>query len=167
MRARIALPALAVLSLATAAFADPAPGTIMKVTPPNEAKPAAAGHEDPGIMCAQKYRTQAYQLTEFGALLKLTPAQKPLFMEWRKARLEMYQLVPCPEPSIGLDVPAPKRIENQMTLVNATLEGLKKELPATQALYAALTPEQRAVFDGPMKIKRVAAPPPAAPAPSH
>ncbi|HTT96622.1 MAG TPA: Spy/CpxP family protein refolding chaperone [Rhizomicrobium sp.] len=166
MRARYALPILSALSFATAAFADPAPGTIMKVTPPN--KSAEGGKVDPSVVCAQKYRLQAAELTMLGASLKLTDAQKPVFATWRKTRLDLFQAIPCPEPSLGLDVPAPKRVENQITIMNATMAGLRKELPATQALYAALTPEQRAIFDGPIKL---AAPPPAAPnaapAPSH
>ena len=170
MRARYALPILAALSFTTTAFADPAPGTIMKVTPPGDSKtePAEGGKVDPSAMCAQKYRIQASQMTQLGAMLKLTEAQKPVFAAWRKVRLDMFQEVPCPQPSFGLDVPAPKRIENEITIVSATLDGLRKELPATQTLYAALTPEQRVIFDGPIHSKLV--PPPAqppAPAPSH
>ena len=60
---------------------------------------------------------------------------------------------------MGFDVPAPKRVENQIVVMAATLDGLRKELPATQALYDVLTPEQRAVFDGPIRVATV--PPPA------
>ncbi|MEI9932856.1 MAG: hypothetical protein WDM89_20545 [Rhizomicrobium sp.] len=55
----------------------------------------------------------------------------------------------------------PDRIHNQITMVSATLDGLRLEYPAAKAFYAVLTPEQRAILDGPMKM----AMPPAAPPP--
>jgi hypothetical protein len=154
MRALIALPFLAVLSFASAAAADPPSNMVMKVAPAGE-KPAQA---DAAVMCVHKYQMQAAQLGQLGAMLKLTDAQKPVFAAWRKARLDMFEGVPCPEPSMGFDVSGPKRIENQIAIMSAMLDGLHKELPATQALYKALTPEQRAVFDGPIKMST--APPP-------
>ena len=163
MRALIALPLLAALSLASSALAEAPANTIMKVTPPAEKQAPV----DPAVMCVHRYQMQAAQLTQLGARLKLTDAQEPVFAAWRKTRLDMFQGVPCPEPSMGFDVSAPKRVENQIAIMAATLDGLRKELPATQVLYNALTPEQRAVFDGPI---RVAAVPPAAndkPQPAH
>ena len=52
-------------------------------------------------------------------------------------------------------------------MMNATMEGLRKELPPTQALYNVLTPEQRAIFDGPMKSPAVPPPAPLPPAGNH
>lgn len=164
MRAIIALPILAVLSFAPAALAEAPANTIMKVTPPGEKQNPV----DPAVLCVHKYQMQAAQLGQLGAMLKLTDTQKPVFAAWRKTRLDMFQGIPCPEPSMGFEVSAPKRVENQITIMTATLEGLRKELPATQALYNVLTPEQRAVFDGP--IRAGAVPPPAAndkPQPAH
>jgi hypothetical protein len=163
MRALIVVPFLAVLSFAPALAAEAPANTIMKVTPPAEKQTPV----DPAVMCVHKYQTQAVQLSQLGAMLKLTDAQKPVFAAWRKSRLDMFQGVPCPEPSMGFDVPAPKRVENQITIMTATLDGLRKELPATEALYNVLTPEQRAVFDGPIRSGAV---PPAAnggPQPAH
>ena len=163
MRAFIALPILAALAFAPAALAEAPANTIMKVTPPAEKQ----GPVDPAVMCVHKYQMQAAQLTQLGAMLKLTEAQKPVFAAWRKARLDMFQGVPCPEPSMGFDVPGPKRVENEIAIMSATLDGLRKELPATQALYNVLTTEQRAVFDGPIRVGMV--PPPATdkPQPAH
>jgi len=159
MRAPLAV--LALLFLAGPALADPLPGTILKVTPPGEKQSPA----DAMVLCTHKYHVQAAQLTQLGATLKLTAAQKPVFAAWRTARLEMFQETPCPEPSTGFDVPAPKRVENQITILSAMLDGLRKELPATRALYDVLTPEQRAVFDGPIRVGMV--PPPAAAKPQQ
>jgi hypothetical protein len=155
MRARFALPILTALSFATAAFADPAPGTIMKVTPPDSQKEAGRAE----LECRARYKMQLANLGMLGGALKLTPAQKPVFDAWRLSRLDLSKATPCPPLPTGLGIPAPERIQNQITILSATLEGLRKELSATQALYKALTPEQRVIFDGPIKM---AAPPPAA-----
>lgn len=156
MRALLALPLLAVLSCTTAALADPAPGTIMKVTPPEKQKEIGRAE----LECRMSYKLQLANLGMLGNALKLTPAQKPVFDAWRLSRLDLAKSTPCPPLPTGLEVPAPQRIENQITILSATLDSLHKELPAAQALYKALTPEQRAIFDGPIKM---AAPPPAAP----
>jgi Spy/CpxP family protein refolding chaperone len=163
MRAFIALPILAALSFASTALADPPANTIMKATPPEEKQAPV----DPAVMCVHRFQMQAAQLTQLGARLKLTDAQKPVFAAWRKTRLDLFQGVPCPEPSTGFEVSAPKRVENQIAVMAAMLDGLRKELPATEALYNALTPEQRAVFDGPIRVATV--PPPAndKPQPAH
>ena len=152
---------LAALTFASVARADPPASTIMKVTPPGESKPNAADSNspvDPAVMCTHRYQMQAFQLTQLGARLKLTEAQKPVFAAWRKTRLDMFQGVPCPEPPMGFEVSAPKRVENQIAIMAAMLDGLRKELPATKTLYNALTPEQRAVFDGPI-LERAVPPP--------
>jgi Spy/CpxP family protein refolding chaperone len=161
MRALTALPFLVTLSFVSPAFAEAPANTIMKVTPPGEKQTDAAA------LCAHKYRTQASQLAQLGAMLKLTDAQRPVFAAWRKARLDMFQEAPCPEPSLGFDVPAPKRVENQITILSATLDGLRKELPATEALYNALTPEQQAVFDAPIRVGTVPPPVNDKPQPAH
>jgi hypothetical protein len=143
----------------TTALADPAPGTIMKVTPPGEQSIS----DQVRRQCAMGYKIQLAQMGHLAAALKLTAAQKPVFESWRAVRLDLWRASPCPPLATGLEVPAPERIKNQITLASATLEALRKELPATQALYDTLTPEQRAIFDGPIKM---AAPPPAAPPPA-
>ena len=154
MRALTALSIFAGLSFASATLADPPANTIMKVTPPAEKQAPV----DPAVMCVHRYQMQAAQLTQLGARLKLTEAQKPVFAAWRKTRLDMFQGVPCPEPSMGFNVSAPKRVENQIAVMAATLDGQRKELPATQTLYNALTPDQRAIFDGPIREGMVPSP---------
>ena len=159
MRRFSALPILAALTLASAALADPPASTIMKVTPPGESKTAV----NPAIVCTHKFQIQLVQLGQLQTALKLTDAQKPVFENWKKIRLELWRAIPCPALPMGLETPAPKRLENEIAMMTATADGLRKELPPTQALYNVLTPEQRAIFDGPMKMP--AAPPPAAPPP--
>jgi len=156
MRARSALPILAVLSFATAAWAEAPANTIMKVTPPGAQKEVGQAE----LQCRMMYKRQLANLGMLGSALKLTPEQKPVFDAWRLSRLDLSKATPCPALPTGFEVPAPQRIQNQITMLSATLESLRKELAAAQVLYKALTPEQRAIFDGPIKM---AAPPPAAP----
>jgi Spy/CpxP family protein refolding chaperone len=167
VRSVLALSALVLGASAQAAPAEAPANTIMKVAPPDQAKNAEM---DAAVVCTHRTQMQIAQIGALEAQLKLTAAQKPVFDTWRRSRVDLQRVMPCPSLPMGLEVPAPKRVENQMTTMSATLEGLKRELPATQALYKVLTPEQKAVFDGPMHM---AAPPPAAaekpaaPAPVH
>ena len=154
---RAVLPVLALLALATAAFAEPPPNTIMKVTPPGPGSDTAKA-------CVHDYQVRLSHLGELGARLKLTAQQQPLFDAWRKVMVESFHAMPCPPPPTGLSVPAPERVANQLKMLGVMLDGLQREKPAVEALYAALSPAQRAIFDGP-----VAAPPekPAPPPQAH
>jgi hypothetical protein len=145
---------LSVLAFTAPAFADPPPGTVMKVTPPQ-------ANADVGRMCLVRYEMEVAQVGHLKTALTLTPAQAPLFETWRGVHLEVIHNLPCPAPAMGLDVPAPRRMVNQITALTASLEALRKEQPATEALYQALNPAQRAIFDGPKQ----GVPPPKAPPP--
>jgi hypothetical protein len=140
---RAVISILAVLSFAAAAAAQPPPGTIMKVTPPGPSTEAAKA-------CVQDFQLRVSRLGELGARLKLTAQQKPLFDAWRKVMVEAFHAMPCPPPPTGLNAPAPERIANQIKVLGITLDGLHKERPAVEALYAVLSPDQRAIFDGPV-----------------
>jgi hypothetical protein len=132
--------ALAFLAISTAALADPPANTIMKVAPPPP---------DAKRLCMLRIEIETAQLGHLGSALTLDAAQKPLFEAWRKIHLDVVRALPCPSPRTGLDVPAPQRLENQITLLSANLDALRREQPATDALYAALNPSQRAIFDAP------------------
>lgn len=164
MRARSALAFLAALSFATAAFAEAPANTIMKVAPP-ATNPKAAGQQ-----CARNYELTIARTNMLETSLNITPQQKPVFDAWKKVRLTQWKAVPCPSLPMGLDVPVPQRLTNQITMMSATLDGLRKEQPATEALYNVLTPEQRALFDGPVKMAMPAPAPgakPSAPPAAH
>lgn len=136
-----ALTVLAVVSLVvTSAIADPAPGTIMKAVPPAP---------DAVKLCLINYQKRVTMLGGLAAKLKLTVQQQPLFDAWRKTMIEITHASPCPAPPTGMGVATPERLNNQIKMLEVTLEGLRKEQPAADALYAALTPDQRAIFDGP------------------
>jgi hypothetical protein len=124
-------------------MADPPPGTIMKVTPPGPSAEAVKA-------CIQQYQLRIARIGGLAAQLKLTPEQKPLFDAWRKVMVDYFHATPCPPPATDLSVPAPERISNQIRMLGMTLDGLRREQPAVEALYAKLSPAQRAMFDGPV-----------------
>ena len=144
MRALIVLPVLAVLSFATAALADPPPGTIMKVTPP-----AQGTMPLPEKICALQIERNMAMLGQLEKALVLTEKQKPLFDAWMKTRVEVMHAWPCPAPSTGADVPTPTRMEREEKLLTIELDALHREKPLVTAFYESLTPAQRQTFDGP------------------
>lgn len=146
------LPALVV---SAAALAEPAPGTIMKATPPGQQQQRLTPRE----MCRRMFEMKVGRVGQMAEAMKLTEAQKKLFEAWRKVRLEVDSAWPCPLPAIGSDVPTPKRLDSQITVLRFEVEALEKEKPVATALYDALTQEQRAIFDDPARAM-----PPAPPA---
>jgi hypothetical protein len=144
---------LAVLAFAGTALADPTPGTIMKVTPPADA--------DADRICHLHVEMDMAQIGHLKAALKLDAAQETVFEAWRKVHAEAVHSLPCQPLATGLNIPIPERMRNQITAMAAELAALRKEEPATDALYQALRPEQRAIFDGPKQVT----PPPKAPPP--
>jgi hypothetical protein len=155
---RIAL-ALAFLAISTAAPADPPANTIMKVVPPQDKAQTTR-------VCIMRVEMEIAQVGHLGAALALDASQKTLFETWKKIHLDVLRGLPCPPPPTGLDVPAPQRMKNQIELITATLEALRKEQDSTAALYDALAPAQRAIFDGPKQGVPPPSPKPDAP-PAH
>ena len=150
MRIAFSLSLLAVLA-SVAALADPPPGTIMKVTPPGpNAVPL------PQKICAMQLERNMAMLAQLEKALALTAQQKPLFDAWKKTRVEVMRAWPCPVPSTGPDVPTPTRLDRDEALLTTELEALRKEKPLVGALYEALSPEQRATFDGPPRPAQLA-----------
>jgi hypothetical protein len=145
VRALSVLPILAVLSFASAAIADPPPGTIMKATPP-----AANGTlPDVAKICVMQFQQSVATLGVLEQALALTDKQKPLFDSWKKARVETMHGWPCPKPATGPDVPTPLRLDREASLLAYEVDALHREKPLVAALYEALSPEQRTTFDHP------------------
>ena len=157
---RTVLPVIAVLVLSTAALADPPANTIMKVSPPN------APAMDPAKICAMQLEQSVATLGLLEKALTLTDKQKPLFDTWRTTRIETMRGWPCPRPSTGVEVPTPTRLDREEKLLSYELDALRKEKPLIAALFDALSPEQRAIFDNPAAAVRPA-PGQAGPAPAH
>jgi len=109
----------------------------------------AAWHKE---RCADHYAGLAGQLAFLEAKLNLTDAQRGPWNAWREARLAdaakardacvaAVPATPGARPTI-LDREA--QMEQHLS---ARLAGLQARRPALEALYAVLTPEQKAIFD--------------------
>ncbi|MBO0737646.1 MAG: Spy/CpxP family protein refolding chaperone [Alphaproteobacteria bacterium] len=108
---------------------------------------------DPKERCEERLARRAGWRAYMGAKLDLTPEQQPLWdkvqsaaqAEEQKERQLCGMLKEGGEPTL-LD-----RLDRRQQFLSARLEGLQSAKPALQALYQALTPEQRAILDRPWR----------------
>ncbi len=111
--------------------------------------------KDPGArpqhFCAERYARKAAHLAYLEAKLNLTDQQKPAWTKWHQAKMDAAekQRAAClqrdrsgDEHETALDREA--QIEKRLT---TRLQELQASHPALQAIYEALTPEQRVLFD--------------------
>jgi hypothetical protein len=147
VRALSLLPIVIVLSFASASIADPPANTIMKVTPPDP----NGTRSDAAKICLMQFQQNVATLGVLEQSLALTDKQKPLFDSWKKTRIGTMHGWPCPRPATGPDVPTPLRLDREESLLVYEVDALHKERPLVAALYEALSPEQRTIFDRPMR----------------
>ena len=108
---------------------------------------------NPQQKCIDRLAWRAARLAYVEAKLDLTPEQRPLWDKVQavaqsaeqKERQLCGQLTPSPEATVL------ERIDRAQQFLSARLEALQAAKPAVQALYQALTPEQREVFDHPFR----------------
>jgi hypothetical protein len=108
---------------------------------------------DPQQRCIDRLAWRAARRAYVEAKLDLTPQQRPLWdrveavahSEEQKERQLCRQLTPPAEATV-LD-----RLDRAQQFLSARLDALHAAKPAIQALYQALTPEQRAIFDHPFR----------------
>ena len=106
---------------------------------------------DPKERCEERLAWRAAMRAYTESKLDLTPEQHPLWdkvesiaqSEQQKERQLCAALKPRDE-TTALD-----RLDRMQQFLSARLEALQAAKPAVQALYQALTPEQRAIFDHP------------------
>jgi Skp family chaperone for outer membrane proteins len=153
-RIRIALAAAAIAACATAALAQtagnngPAPA------------PTPYGHHDPIArmknMCTEHFARSVGRMAYLEAKLQLTPDQQPLWANWRQAMATgaEKQRDDClaDVPAAGTKPTALDRDAHIEKMMAAKVETLQAARPALEALYASLTPDQRASFDRPMSM---------------
>ena len=101
--------------------------------------------------CTERYARKAAHLAYLEAKLNLTDQQKLAWTKWRQAKMDAAdkRRTAClardwskDEQETALDREA--RVEKWLT---ARLQELQASRPALQALYDALSPEQKVVFD--------------------
>jgi hypothetical protein len=110
-------------------------------------------HRDPKERCEERLAWRAAMRAYAEAKLDLTPEQRPLWdkvesiaqTEQQKER----QLCAALKP--GGDTTMLDRLDRMQQFLSTRLEALQAAKPAVQALYQALTPEQRAIFDHPFR----------------
>jgi hypothetical protein len=108
---------------------------------------------DPKERCEERLAWRAAMRAYTESKLDLTPEQHPLWdkvasiaqSEQQKKRQLCAALKPRDETTV-LD-----RLDRMQQFLSARLEALQAAKPAVQALYQALTPEQRAIFDHPFR----------------
>jgi len=108
----------------------------------------------PQAWCEERLARRAGLRAYIAAKLDLTAAQRPL---WRKvqeaarseARAER-QL--CDAMKSGAETSVIDRLDRMQRFLTVRLDGLKKAKPAVEALYKALTPEQRKIIDHPFRM---------------
>jgi hypothetical protein len=110
-------------------------------------------HRDPKERCEERLAWRAAMRAYTEAKLDLTPEQRPLWdrvesiaqSEQQKER----QLCAALKP--GGDTTMLDRLDRMQQFLSTRLEALQAAKPAVQALYQALTAEQRAIFDHPFR----------------
>ncbi len=105
-------------------------------------------------MCADRSARAAAQFTYLEERLKLTAAQKPLFDRWKtavqsdRAAAQADCTKPRPAPTANAQrLTLPERNARMEDALKARLASLQKTRPAQEALYNALTAEQKQVLD--------------------
>jgi hypothetical protein len=112
-----------------------------------------AANWNPQQRCIDRLAWRAARHAYVEAELDLTPQQRPLWDkvqaisqdEAQKERQLCRQLTPAPETTM-LD-----RLDRAQQFLSARLDALQAAKPAVQALYQALTPEQKQIFDHPFR----------------
>ncbi len=145
------LAAAAAISIlcGTAAWAQPQPGSDPVSAPATHMQEPVARHAE---RCGNHYARVAAGLAFLEAKLNLTEAQRTPWNAWRQARLDDAAKV---RDTCVADVPAhpdtpPTVLEREAhreKAMSARLAGLEARRPALEALYAVLTPDQKATFD--------------------
>jgi hypothetical protein len=137
----------------TGAFAHTAPAG--DAHPPTLTTPVGP-HRDRATMarrmkefCADGYARAVGRLAYVETRLALTPAQEPLFDHWKTVKLAAAaaRRDSCATPRKPGKHGILERMHHEEARLQNRLSALEKEQPALTSLMAALTPEQRRLFD--------------------
>jgi len=151
-RKLIAASFVAVLSTSPIAFAQTA-SSIPPAQAPRQTE--SQGNEQHQRFCTERYARTAGRLAYLEARLELTAEQRPLWEKWHDAAISGadQQRALCRQSPFGSDT-RPTIVQRyahfgQMTAARA--QSLQTAQPALEALYQALSPEQRGVLDRPAR----------------
>lgn len=108
---------------------------------------------DPKERCIDRLARHAARRAYVEVELDLTDAQRPLWDKLesiaRSAQQKARQL--CDQLKAGRAATMLDRMDRAQAFLSARLAALQSAKPAVQALYQALTPEQKAIFDRPFR----------------
>jgi Spy/CpxP family protein refolding chaperone len=136
----IAAAVLATLGLAAVAQPAPAPAPYGAAAP--QARPDAAGRHDPAKWQAR----MAERLARFKQKLQITPAQEGAWAAWTAA-IQPPANMKRPDRAEFEKLTTPERIDRMRALRAERMARMDKRGDATKTFYAALSPEQKRVFD--------------------
>jgi hypothetical protein len=128
------------------AQADAAPAALQP-----EAAPQRDGARMHGRFCQNMVARKAGKIAFLETKLQLTPAQAPLFAQWKQVSLDMARqhegdcTARSSQPRTGRG-DAVERLNRQENRLKRRLADIETERPALTALYAALTPAQQQDF---------------------
>jgi LTXXQ motif family protein len=110
-------------------------------------------HRDPKERCEERLAWRAAMRAYTEAKLDLTAEQRPLWEKVQSAAQaeEQKERQLCSTLKEGGDATLLDRLDRMQQFLSTRLEALQAAKPAVQALYQALTPEQRAILDHPFR----------------
>jgi len=108
---------------------------------------------NPQERCEERLAWRAAMRAYAEAKLNLTAEQRPLWDKVQSAAQaeEQKERQLCTALKPGADATLLDRMDRMQQFLSTRLEGLQSAKPSVQALYQALTPEQRAMLDHPFR----------------
>jgi hypothetical protein len=150
LRELIAIGFIAVLSASPMAFAQ-TDSPVPPVQARHQAEPQR--NEQHQRFCTERYARTAGRLAYLEARLELAAEQRPLWEKWRDAVISGadQQRGLCRQSPFGADTRPTivQRYAHFGQVTGARAQSLQSAQPALEALYQALSPEQRGVLDRP------------------
>jgi hypothetical protein len=109
--------------------------------------------QDPQERCTDRLAWRAARRAYAEAKLNLTPEQRPLWDRVQSAAQaeEQKERQLCASRKPGAETTLPDRMDRMQQFLAMRLEAVQSAKPAVQALYQALTPEQRTILDHPFR----------------
>ena len=110
-------------------------------------------HRDPKERCEERLAWRAAMRAYTEAKLNLTAEQRTLWDKVQSAvqAEEQKERQLCSAVKPGGDSTLLDRLDRMQQFLSTRLDGLQSAKPSVQALYQALTPEQRAIIDHPFR----------------
>jgi hypothetical protein len=110
-------------------------------------------HRDPQERCTDRLAMRAAMRTYAEVKLNLTAEQRPLWDKVQSAAQaeEQKERQLCASLKPGAEATLLDRMDRMQQFLSTRLDALQSAKPAVQALYQALTPEQRTILDHPFR----------------